>query len=429
MKIFLFTLLIFSIQKSPIDYFFSNEKSIIYVLYEDKIESYSIEDGVKLISSKKINPPSEFNLSNFSFVNEYMLSSDLGGSILKNDHDSIYRIDRSYEHRMQLESIQFIRNDTLFRYGGYGFFEDRNFFTYYDNRINGWEYLDINGDILPKRLSDFTYHINDQELTILGGYSMDKFKNGKKHKNFMGYVFDFKSKKWTVLGELKTHFERTTSLSLDDQKMYSFKGSNIYLLDFNKKVIEEFTFTPTIRKIKTSIFKPFINNNRIVYFQLEQGELKIQSISVDEFKSNLKKTDSYKFDSLNYLLIFLIIILILLGVLSYVIRKNLNKFKRIGNRYYFNFKKLNLVGKEEKVFEILFEYSNNQSFASNAIITELFHEPELHYGTVNRKKNELLNVLNNKLKIILNTNQTIIVKENSLIDRREIRYSLNKNFV
>ena len=258
---------------------------------------------------------------------------------------------------------------------------------------------------------------------------MDKFKNGKKHKNFMGYVFDFKSKKWTVLGELKTHFERTTSLSLDDQKMYSFKGSNIYLLDFNKKVIEEFTFTPTIRKIKTSIFKPFINNNRIVYFQLEQGELKIQSISVDEFKSNLQKTDSYKFDSPNYPIIYLTIILIVLGLLTFMIRKNLFKIKRIGNTYYYNFKKLNLVGKEEKVFEILFEYSNNQSFASNDIITELFHEPELHYGTVNRKKNELLNVLNNKLKIILNTNQTIIVKENSLIDRREIRYSLNKNFV
>ena len=64
----------------------------------------------------------------------------------------------------------------LFRYGGYGFFENRNFFTFYDKQTNGWEFLDINGMFYQKNFWILT-SFNKDKLFIFGGYKLDKFKN------------------------------------------------------------------------------------------------------------------------------------------------------------------------------------------------------------------------------------------------------------
>src|SRR6056300_864522 len=169
MKLILIFLFSFQSIQIPIDYYFESSKSIIHILYKNKIEQYTLENDLKLFSSKEIKNSSEYDLSKFKFVNEYTLSSKLGGSILKIKGDSIFRIDNSYEHRMQISSLEFIRNDTIFRYGGYGFFENRNFFTYYNREINGWEFFNIKGEQIPEELSDFLYYKTKDKLYIFGG--------------------------------------------------------------------------------------------------------------------------------------------------------------------------------------------------------------------------------------------------------------------
>ena len=122
----LILLFLFSLQsiQVPIDYYFDLSESILYILYNNKIDHYRLKKDIKLISSKEIKNSSEYDLSSFKFVNQYILSSNFGGSILKIKGDSIFRLDNSYEHKMQIGSIEFVRNDTIFRYGGYGFFEN-----------------------------------------------------------------------------------------------------------------------------------------------------------------------------------------------------------------------------------------------------------------------------------------------------------------
>ena len=148
-------------------------------------------------------------LSKFKFITQHKLLSITGGSVLKINRDSVFRIDNSYEHKMQLGSIDFERNYTIYRYGGNGFFEHRNFFTFYDKQTDGWEVLDINGDIIPERVSNFSYHLTNNKFFIFGGYRLDKFKKDIKYKNTNCYEFDFNSKKWKILGSLNHHFVRS----------------------------------------------------------------------------------------------------------------------------------------------------------------------------------------------------------------------------
>ena len=430
MKLILIFLFSFQSIQIPIDYYFESSKSIIHILYKNKIEQYTLENDLKLISSKEIKNSSEYDLSKFKFVNEYTLSSKLGGSILKIKGDSIFRIDNSYEHKMQIGSLEFIRNDTIFRYGGYGFFENRNFFTFYDKKVNGWESLDINGDIIPERISDFIYHFNKDKLYISGGYTFDKFKKDVKHPNLKSYLFDFNSKEWSVIGDLNTSVFNSIYFPLDENSLINFTDGMIHITDFEQNSIKKFSSNPISKKIESSFFKPFINKNNVVYFELKNDVLNIKSTPLGEFISNLKSIENERIYGVSYWLYSLIILILVIILLLYVVfKKFVNKILKIGDVFFYNLKKIKLNEKEKVIFNLLYTSSKKGKSVENRIITDFFEDRTLNYGTINRRKNESIKTLNNKIKFFLSTNKDIIIRTNSQIDKREINYSINLDFL
>ena len=54
-----------------------------------------------------------------------------GGMVWEVENDSFKRADNSYNHKMTNQSNVFVRNDTIMKFGGYGYWSSRNFFTYY----------------------------------------------------------------------------------------------------------------------------------------------------------------------------------------------------------------------------------------------------------------------------------------------------------
>ena len=204
----------------PVDSYFDSSNKIFYLLYNNKVEKYSFESDYKLLSSKEIKNSNNIDLSNFKFVNQHLLTSKLGGEILEFKGDSLVRIDKSYKHKLQLSSLEFIRNDTIIRYGGYGFFENRNFFTYYNREINSWEFFNIKGDVIPEELSNFLYYYTEDNIYIFGGYRIDKFNNDIIHKNYNSYKFDFKAKKWKYLGKLNNYLSKNLTIPLDNDTFF-----------------------------------------------------------------------------------------------------------------------------------------------------------------------------------------------------------------
>lgn len=430
MKLFILFLFSFQSIQVPIDYYFDSSESIIHILYKNKIDRYSLDRYFQLISSSEIINSNLYDLNKFKFVNEYTLSGNLGGSILKIKGDSIFRIDNSYEHKMQLGSLEFIRNDTLLRYGGYGFFENRNFFTFYDKKVNGWESLDIKGDIIPERISDFIYHFNKDKLYISGGYTFDKFKKDVKYPNLKSYLFDFNSKKWSVIGDLNTPLFKTVSFSLDENSFINFTDGMIYVMNFEKNSIKKFSSNPISKKIESSFFKPFINKNTVVYFELENDVLNIKSTPLGDFISNLKSTENERIYGVSYWFYSLIFLIFVIIFLVYVLfKKFVNKIIKIGDVFFYNLKKIKLNEKEKVIFDLLYTSSKKRKSVENRIITEFFEDRTLNYGTINRRKNESINTLNNKIKVFLSTNTDIIIRTNSQIDKREINYSINSDFL
>ena len=112
--------------------FYNSNKKIKINVNGKKIDSTIFNNDIDISKYIPI-----FNQENKFFIEH------LGGVVFKKKGDKLDRIDKSYTHKNQLNSSLFIYNDTLFRFGGYGFFEAKNFFTYLSKETNEWEALNL----------------------------------------------------------------------------------------------------------------------------------------------------------------------------------------------------------------------------------------------------------------------------------------------
>jgi type IV secretory pathway VirB3-like protein len=201
-------------------------------------------------------------------------------------------------------------------------------------------------------------------------------------------------------------------------------------MDFEQNSIKKFSSNPISKKIESSFFKPFINKNNLVYFELKNDVLNIKSISIKEFISSLKSIENERIYGVSYWLYSLIILILVIILLLYVVfKKFVNKIIKIGDVFFYNLKKIKLNEKEKVIFNLLYTSSKRREHVENRIITEFFEDRTLNYGTINRRKNESINRLNNKIKVFLSTNTDVIIRTNSQIDKREINYSINSDFL
>ena len=130
-------------------------------------------------STKKINYPTSKFLdrnqttslnSGIYFIGKY------GGEVFKLNKNEFIRIDRSFTHKMQMGSSLVVHNDTIFKYGGYGFWSMRNFFTYYNDLTSEWEIVSPSGsESLPKGSRDSTIKTNKGDFYVYGGITLNEF--------------------------------------------------------------------------------------------------------------------------------------------------------------------------------------------------------------------------------------------------------------
>ena len=221
------------------------------------------------------------------------------------------------------------------------------------------------------------------------------------------------------------------SFLYDNNNLIAFNNGKSYKVNYESNLIESFFPNPTTKKIESSVFKPFVHKDQLHYFNINDDQLKVKSISLKEFEVSLKKEDIKKLYETSYwvYLIFSILIIISISILFFLIGKFWNKIIKVGEVYFYNLNKISLSGREEILFSILMRYSIGRRKVENRVITDLFEDKTLNYGTINRRKNESINKLNDKLKILLKTNNDIIIRESSEIDKREVNYFINPKFI
>ena len=221
--------------QSDHSFIFKNE---LHVLSKDGIYKYEpdpMREGVNYF--KKIHdidfstlPRERFHVEVLN--DQIFLIDRKGGLVYKVDNGNLLRIDNSFAHRNQTGSKIFQINDTIYKYGGYGYWQIQDLITYYDFRSNEWEILEIDGKEVRGLVDSYSVE-DDNIIYFFGGTTIDKKKRKKVLKNYNIYSFDFKTKKWDLHGRMKRNFNSfaDTNISLNKKEHIIYRSDSIFHLN------------------------------------------------------------------------------------------------------------------------------------------------------------------------------------------------------
>jgi len=407
-------------------YFYSNRISIYQ---KDTLvkEFYLDEKEVDLI--RQYHPV--FVESKLYFIEHF------GGKVYVVQGEVLKRIDNSYTHRSQLLSSIFTYEGGIYRFGGYGFFDARNFITKYNFNANEWDVVQVKGDDLPPGLFDSKTYLLNNELYVLGGKMINEFNRNIFENSNAIWKFNLDDKKWTYIGEFE-FFESLLSKKNDfifQNNLFFLEDQKLYFFDPLRSVIEETQKLPIQDKIdprfpiiiaegkihyltRTSNEKSLLINNTESVFLLEQVVKEIERIH--------KKSEIHK-----YLLLLVLLIGATITFTSrYKKKASTNKTKSWSkndqivtteNELIYQKLRVKISHQEKKLINLLL----SEKMVQTDRLLEIFIEEEVTHTQKLRMKNELIFRLNTKFQVLCNTDVILIRQIQSPKDKRILIYSLN----
>ena len=364
---------------------------------------------------------------------EYYFLNNASGLVYKIEKGILNRIDNSLDNRLLKDSYIFQHNDTIFRYGGYGFWSQRNFIIYYDENLNEWEiYNTKNNSYTPNGSYKGIYFKNENDIYFIGGEKVDELNKLESIDNDDVIRFNFESKSFEFLGKLNFNFNVYSLIVKDDEGFVVNNGSQIaYIKPIENKVLL-YNKTPLQLNIKSSPNKItnnyFYNESYFLEVFLNQNfETNVLKVSKsDFFKNNIEESKLYYSnieDSINVSTLFLIILFIILILITYDrYRFNMIHLSSDGIIYKRVLNKLNT-----KEIDVILKLINNEVIATKSILN-IIENPNLSYPHNIKIKDQFLRELNLKLSTIFNTRYDPIIVKRSITDARIKEYCFKDEF-
>ena len=364
---------------------------------------------------------------------KYFFINDASGLVYKVQDNDLRRVDNSLDNRLLKDSYIFQHNDTIFRYGGYGFWSQRDFIIYYDEGIREWEiYNTNNNSFSPTGSYKGVYFKNKNDVYFIGGQKVDRKNKLKSIDNQEVVKFNFKTRSFEYLGKLNFNFDVYSLIVKDDEGFVINNGSQIaYIKPIENKVLL-YDKTPVQLNLKN--YQDEVTNNYffdesyfLEIFNNQNFETNLFKISKSDFFKNNKEEsmlyDSRIEDPINVSTLFLIIIIIILILFAFDrYRFNMILLSPDGIIYKRVLNRLN-----NKEIDVIVKLINNEVIATKSILN-IVENPNLSYPHNIKIKDQFLRELNLKLSTIFNTTYDPIIVKKSKTDARIKEYSFKDAF-
>lgn len=133
------------------------------------------------------------------------------------------RIDSTHFTGDNFQMMAFLRNDTLYQYGGSGFWKHRDFISRYREWTHDWEFIS-GGDRLENICTPYQFEEGTDALYVLGSRQMDRSDQTLTYHDSL-YRYDFKDKRWSSLGPiLKSFLQAGRPFDMDSLICFSPMG-------------------------------------------------------------------------------------------------------------------------------------------------------------------------------------------------------------
>jgi hypothetical protein len=417
--------------------FFSQEILIpkkILKSYNDggSIFLFSKNEQLKIdIDKYEISKLKDFNNNGYNIANYYILKirdtfyfvQNTGGLVLELKDNALERIDNSFNHKMQINSSIFEYNNEIYRYGGYGYFSTRDFIVKFDFDTLEWESIKINDAPLPiGRFNNF-YDVYNDNLIVIGGTTVNKLDKEKRILLNDIWKFSFKEMKWTyLLNDPEITSVDSNTLKFHNNILYR-DSQQIKVLNLDSYELKSFDVNNSYLKINNNFKTHFHNNNFHFVVNRNNGKRVLIKRTKKELfgRINTKKDIVNKnYLTLENILIIGLLVFIILVILLF--RRYLNSIFLYPEKIKYR-NKIVFISDDE--YLVLKGFIENQNTLENNILQALLNKDQYHNSHNIRRKNNLVNNLNSKLKILFNDNNINFIEiYKSEFDKRYKKYLL-----
>lgn len=367
--------------------------------------------------------PEEFNLKQYELVSvnkKMFFVQYAGGIVYQLDNKNLTRIDKSYNHKTTLYSDIFVYKNKIFKYGGYGMWKSNDVLSFFDDVENEWKIVDVNRQFVPKGIYDFSSEIILNDYYAFSGYFNTVQDPYEISLNRDIYSFNFDKLEWKHLGKSLFDVRIRKLLNLGNSSIFT-DGVNYYELDIEKNLY--FVLNDEIDKnLFNSISKTqaYYFDSKL-YFLDKRNNIIESDFNIEKYRIGNSKI-IYK-ESLSTIIIIISIVTVLLIFVIYKLNYN-NKI--VLNQDKMSYKNMNIKLTSEEI-TILKEFKKNNTISNN-IVYEICQNKILDRTQNLRNKNKIIESLNIKLQVILNSNKDVIKLKKSNQDKRMYELVFNEKY-
>tara|TARA_B100000787_G_C16197623_1_gene302103 strand:- start:4967 stop:6292 length:1326 start_codon:yes stop_codon:yes gene_type:complete len=422
-------LLVFSQKKSPkeipqsilID---STNNEIIF-LTSNSLHRLDIS-SLKILNSRKIK---NLNPTDFKTIlkndNLLFLERQGGDILVLNSNDSLKKIDNSNISKFFIGSYNFIKNDTLFKHGGYGYWSQSNFLIYFENLTKEWQLYPISEKSeIPRKTNHHMGLVTNDDYYYFGGWSQKE--NGTRESDYSNkevWSFNFNRKQWSLLGNYVAY-------NLSPNHLSFTKGNNLFVLDNTKQLFKIDFVNNLLTKFKRapilfgfSKIKPIFYNDFVYFVDSFQGN--VAKVSITELTKEIEEiTQFHHKDHTLFTILIVLSFFILFVIIFYFLKyKEKNRtLELLENGIKFKNKFIELEPLSISIIKMV-----KLKDIELSKVYDLVKKDQLSKIQNERIKNQFIDQINLKLAVLTGKKEDFLIVSKSSFDKRYKIISINRS--
>jgi len=373
----------------------------------------------------------------------------------------LIRLDSTFYAGSNFGCINLFYKDTLFQFGGTGFWNIKNHFTFYSKKTHEWEFFTTKQPmpVYQSPEKGIIYYTDQEKGKLYLSNSINRLEfPGSLNTSLTDTcsVFDFKEKTWKKLGKinpsLKEIVEKSTDLKTifgpfivfhSDLEMYwlNFSTNQFGVLTKDKQAEFREKWLKIYKNRPKYMFQ-FVMGNHFYLIRIEDnGLLNYENIdlSMDDFvdanaqsiySNSLFVSLLQKIEPGRPIIGNIFIVLIVLLLFSFY-NKKIKKKKipvEVQSILYKNFYSALTAIEKELILSIYQLQTNNEQISIKAI-NKIIGVQQKDTITQNKSRSDYFLRINQKFKLAIRASELLIVKQREETDKRIYNYNINPDFI
>lgn len=411
--------------------------SELYLFQPDSVSIVQLNKAEKIHKIPLLVPEENFiyDFHPISYNSKIYFIEQQGGRVFQYRDGKFIRKDNSFTHKMQINSTVFVHQDSIYRYGGYGFWSQRNFFTFYDEHTSEWQFIaPTNSKILPEG-TQYSWVTNvEDDIHIFGGIAMDRYNPEQFYPSNKVYKFNTEQASWQELGEGKMDLSRFNK-SIPFGKKHIFldnKDDYMYEVDIPNNTLKTYNKLPLQKSVLISLLDSFYFDGSFYCFIWNpriHGAVELSIVPEDEFFGKLiREEDFYTNNTASSSVILVMISALVICLLFYWARRwylGRNKVKVTLKGLSYKNKAVDIDDKSIATINLLLR---SKTEVNSKEIMDLVENKNLNFAHNTKVKNKLIEEINFKLKTLLGIKTDPITFQKSKIDKRIKTYTIERRY-